>query len=98
MNKTKAKSKTSYNSQPCERCGSEKLTSKTWNETIETSLGEKLIIEVSQTVCTNKECQAAFNVNREKEMKIVNDRKVAKEEQDVIRKKNIAKTIADRQK
>jgi hypothetical protein len=91
----KAPPKLLYNSQPCDRCGSEKITSKTWNEEIKTALGVS-IIEVSQTVCTNKACQAKFDKIRQAEMEVANNRKLAKEEQIKNRKESIAKTIAER--
>ncbi|HVZ11672.1 MAG TPA: hypothetical protein VG965_01455 [Patescibacteria group bacterium] len=75
-----------FNEQPCERCGSPKKVAKTWTEEIKTSLGEPIKIEVSQSICTNKVCQAEFDSNREKEIALINNRKVAKEEQDAKRK------------
>lgn len=83
----------SYINQPCERCGSPKRISKTWKETIETALG-KQTIEVSQVTCTNKDCQAEFDKNRTEEVARINERKVNKEEQDKVRRENIAKTVA----
>ena len=88
-------SKSFYNDQPCDRCGSRKIVSKTWEEKLQTSLGDT-IIEVSQTICSNKECQEQFNKDRSEEVDRINARKAAKEEQDKIRKDNIAKAIVER--
>lgn len=87
----------SYIDQPCERCGSKKRISKTWKEELQTSLGVSML-EVSQIVCTNSVCQALFDKNRAEELARVNERKLKKEEQDKIRKENIARTIAERRK
>ena len=84
-----------HNEQPCERCGSPKIVSKTWTEEIQNSLS-KSTVEVSQTICSNQKCQAEFDLNREKELAIINSRKQAREEQEKIRKENIAKTVAKR--
>jgi hypothetical protein len=88
-------STSSYVDQPCERCGSKKHISKTWKEVLQNSLGTSMI-EVSQITCTNKACQALFDANRVKELVTINERKSKKEEQDQIRKKNIANTISER--
>lgn len=86
-----------YIDQPCERCGSKKNISKTWTEKLETLVGVS-VIEVSQITCTNRECQDLFDKNREVELLKINERKLAKEEQDRIRKLNIARTILERKK
>ncbi len=93
-----SKQKNLYNGQPCERCGSKKITSKTWNETITTSLGKLLTIEVSETTCTNKECQAVFDIARKKETQIINERKIFKENQIKEKKEIMAKNAAERLK
>lgn len=87
----------SYMEKSCERCGSKKRVSKTWKEKLETMSGVS-IIEVSQIICTNKVCQALFDKNRAEELIKINERKLKKEEQDKIRKENIARTIAERKK
>lgn len=89
----KSNAQESYIDQPCDRCGSKKRISKTWNEKLQMSLGVS-IIEVSQIVCTNKVCQVLFDKNRKEEVARLNERKLKKEEQDKIRKENIARTIA----
>lgn len=93
----KSASSKSYFEQPCDRCGSPKKVSKTWNETIETALG-KQTIEVSQTICTNKDCQTLFDKNREEELVKINERKANKEVADKVRRENIANTISARKK
>ena len=84
-----------YLNEPCERCGSKKIISKTWTEEIQTSLGTSTV-EVSQTTCSNVECQALFDENRLVEIEKINERKMMKEKQDQARRDNISKTIAAR--
>ena len=43
-------------------------------------------------------CQELFDKNRAEELVKINERKTAKEEQDKIRKENIARTISERKK
>lgn len=86
-----------YIDQPCERCGSKKSISKTWTERLETISGTS-VVEVSQIICTNVTCQDLFDKNRAIEVARVNARKLQKEEQDKIRRDNIAHTIAERKK
>lgn len=88
---TKAVIVNSYLNQPCDRCGSKKSVSKTWIEKYATISGTSSV-EVSQTICTNPVCQALFEKNRAEEVERINERKLKKEEQDQIRKDNIAKT------
>ncbi len=45
---------------PCERCGSKRKVSKKWTEKIENS-GGFMVLEHTQIICTNKECQAEFD-------------------------------------
>lgn len=87
----------SYIDQPCERCGSKRRVSKTWTETVETIIGVSTL-EMSQITCTNKVCQDLFDKNRAEEVAKINERKVAKEAQDKVRKENIARTISERKK
>ena len=51
----------SYESEPCNRCGSKRRISKTWKEKIPTLTGGILIQFHSQIVCTNTVCQNAFD-------------------------------------
>ena len=86
-----------YIDQPCERCGSKKIISKTWIEKLETMKGVS-VLEISQIICTDKLCQELFDKNREEELAKINERKLAKEVQDKIRRENIARTIIERRK
>ena len=86
-----------YIDQPCDRCGSEKRISRSWTERVQTMAGIS-ILEMSQIICTNKMCQELFDKNRAEELVKINERKLAKEEQDKIRKDNIARTISERKK
>jgi hypothetical protein len=45
---------------PCERCHSKRKVSKKWTEKIENT-GGFMVIEHTQIICTNKECQAEFD-------------------------------------
>ncbi len=92
-----ANTKLSYIELPCDRCGSKKLVSKSWSEDLETSAGTSQV-EVSQIICSNKECQAEFEGVRATELVKINERKVKKEEADKVRRDNIAKTILERRK
>ena len=49
----------SVEDQLCERCGSKRKISKTWIEEIKNDHGS-MILRHTQVVCTNKECQSAF--------------------------------------
>lgn len=51
---------TLYLDQPCERCGSKKRISKTWKEKVPTFTGTT-VVEYSQIVCSQKDCQMAFD-------------------------------------
>ncbi len=56
----------SYIDLPCERCGSKKKVAKKWKEKIPTFTGTT-VVEYSQIVCTNADCQKALEVLLEKE-------------------------------
>lgn len=43
----------------CVRCKSKRKISKTWTEKIENNHGF-MLLKHTQTICTNKECQAEF--------------------------------------
>ena len=43
----------------CDRCGSKRRISKTWIEEIKNDHGS-MILRHTQIICTNKECQSAF--------------------------------------
>ncbi len=46
-----------YPSNPCTRCGKERIDSKTWVEEVETFFGKSRIVHTN-TVCPDPECQA----------------------------------------
>lgn len=81
----------SYLSEPCDRCGSKRIISKSHTEVIETFLGPQKI-EVSEIRCTNKVCQKAYEISNEEIKKESEARKAKKEERDIIRKNNIRLT------
>ena len=45
---------------PCPRCNSRRKISKVWTEVIKNDHGS-MVLRHTQTICTNKECQAAFD-------------------------------------
>lgn len=71
-------SSNTYLHTPCERCGSKRKVSKRWKEKMPTFTGSTLI-EYTQIVCTNKECQDKFEkqllneTNKRKALKIKKD-------------------------
>ncbi|MDO8658958.1 MAG: hypothetical protein Q7K55_09540 [Candidatus Levybacteria bacterium] len=76
-----------YLNKPCERCGSKKIVSRRWNDTIQTLTGSTKV-EYSQIVCTNKKCQKAFDETLLKEKNKRQEIKRIKEENDKKRKEN----------
>jgi len=63
---------------PCFRCGKERIISKTWKEILVTSSGIKQEIIHEEAVCPDKECQKLLNIEfakqKEKRDKISSDR------------------------
>jgi hypothetical protein len=78
----------SYIDDPCDRCGSKRISTKSHTEILETLSGKQKIA-VSVIKCSNKACQKAFEESFEAAKKITEERKARKEEQDIIRKNNI---------
>jgi GTP cyclohydrolase III len=78
----------SYVNDPCDRCGSKRLSTKSHTEVIETFSGKQKIT-VSEIKCSNKTCQKAFEESFAAAKKITEERKQKKEEQDIVRKNNI---------
>lgn len=64
----------------CTRCGSPRIVTKTWIETIKTFNGDTKLT-FSQMECTNKECQEKFDKNLIEENKKRDALKAKKEEQ-----------------
>lgn len=48
-----------YSDLPCERCNGKRKVSKTWTEKIKTANGTT-VIQHTQTICTNLNCQSKF--------------------------------------
>ena len=78
----------SYVNDPCDRCGSKRISTKSHFEILETFSGKQKI-EVSVIVCTNKVCQKEFEENFAAAQKQSDERKAQKEERDNLRKNNI---------
>lgn len=74
-----------YADQPCPRCGSKQRVSKRWKEKVPTFSGS-ITVDCSQIVCTNKDCQAAFDKNLQEETDKKELMRKKKEEQDQARK------------
>lgn len=74
-----------YVDELCPRCGSKRKISRTWEESIPTFSGNTTV-EFSQIVCTNEECQAAFEENLKKETDRREVLRVQKEKNDADRK------------
>lgn len=62
---------------PCTRCGKERIVAKTWKEKIETYSGISVVVH-TETICPDKACQALVDkeleVQRKKREKIKTDR------------------------
>lgn len=54
---------------PCDRCHSKRKVVKKWSETLKTD-HSTMVVHHTKIICTNKECQAAFDkVMMDEEMK-----------------------------
>lgn len=64
-------------SNPCVRCGTERIVLKTWKEHVNTFFGNSTVVH-TETVCPNKECQKLVNkeiaYQQEKRDKIKKDK------------------------
>ena len=78
----------SYITDPCDRCGSKKISSKSHVEIIETFSGKQKI-EVFVIKCTNKACQKAQDDVNAAAKKQSDERREKKEKQESLRKNNI---------
>lgn len=87
---------TKYEDQPCERCGSKKIVSKTWKEMTEV-FGNMVEVECSQIICSSEECQKKFDNNFKKESKKRALLAKMKEERDLLRKETL-RTKAEKRK
>lgn len=76
-----------YLDQLCERCGSKRKVAKTWKEKIPTFSGTTMV-EYSQIICTNKECQEENEKQLVKDSEKREEIRVKKQENDTIRKAN----------
>ncbi len=76
-----------YLDQPCERCGSKRKIAKTWKEKIPTFSGTTMV-EYSQIICTNKECQKENEKQLVKDLEKREEIRVKKLQNDTARKAN----------
>lgn len=81
----------SYDDQPCNRCGSKRRIAKTWKESIPTLSGGSVTQLHSLIVCTNKDCQAAFDKLITEDRQKREDIKLKKEKDIKIQKNKKAK-------
>ena len=69
-------------SNPCTRCGNERIVSKTWQQVIE-SYGRTLTVIHTEYVCIDSKCQKIVEqqlvAQKEKRESIENQRKIDKE-------------------
>lgn len=77
----------SYLNKPCDRCGEKRRVAKRWKERIPTFSGTT-VVEYSQIICLNKECQAKFEKQLIEERKKRDAVKAVREENAAIRKAN----------
>ena len=82
----------SKNSNPCCRCGKERVVAKKWKEVTGSVYGNKQEVIHIETVCPDAECQAIINKDLQKQKKKRDD--IAREKQERVdakktkRKKN----------
>lgn len=65
-------------SNPCIRCGQQRIDGKTWKEKIENHFGTSFIIH-TETVCPDKKCQKMVEERLNKERQRTQDLKNEKE-------------------
>lgn len=70
-----------HNSNPCIRCGKERITSKTWKETVKNFIGST-IVTYTETVCPDSDCQKIVEkglaVQKHKREKLEKDKEIRK--------------------
>lgn len=77
-------------SNPCTRCGKQRIDGKTWKEKIESHFGTSYIIH-TETVCPDKECQKIVEEKMNQLRQKTADMKMEKEEKvKALRLKNAA--------
>ncbi len=64
-------------SNPCVRCGTQRIILKTWEEHVNTHFGNSIVVH-AETICPNKECQKLVDkeiaVQKDKRDKIKKDK------------------------
>lgn len=83
-----------YLNEPCPRCGSKRIISRSWKEKVKTFSGT-VEVEHTQIVCINKVCQKNFENQRALEAKKREEERIKKEERLLERKKqkSLAKKV-----
>lgn len=70
-------------SNPCTRCGKQRINSKSWEETVTSFIGTTSIVTYTETVCPDPKCQKEV----EKELEIQKKKKQEQEQNRADRKK-----------
>jgi len=86
-----------YVDRPCDRCGSKRKISKTWTEKIKNP-NSTMVLENTQVVCTNKECQEAFDRAEMKEKEKREKRKPANTTASKTEEKKEEKKVSNKDK
>lgn len=72
---------TQETSNPCIRCGKERIISKTWKESVKTFIGST-IVTYTETVCPDSDCQKIVEhglaVQKNKREKLEKDKEIRK--------------------
>lgn len=78
-------------SNPCTRCGKERIVSRTWEEYIQTYSGAQIVQTNSETICPDASCQKIvdeeLSKQKEKREKVKYDREQRKLQQKTSAKK-----------
>jgi hypothetical protein len=86
------------NSNPCIRCGKERIVSKTWKEEVTNFFGSSFITH-TETVCPDGECQkivnAKFKQEKEKKEALMLEKQKRYEQSQKNAKKKTAEKVAE---
>lgn len=88
---------TAFINQLCPRCGSPRIETRPKKQKVETYSGI-IEIEVSDIICTNRQCQKDFEKELEEEMIAKAAIRTKKQEQDLDRKEQMIRQIAETRK
>jgi len=84
---------------PCTRCGTQRIVSKTWKEHVESAFGSSTVI-VTESVCPNPDCQKV--VDKELRAQKAKRNQMKKDKEDRLeknkKKKPLAKPVAKKKR